>query len=144
MKFILFLRVFESFGVYFAIIVSVGKQIIYFFVVLLIIVMGFAHAFYILLSPKPNFSIKSPTNTDDDPNNPWNLVPTYKNAFENGNIDSNSYIIQQPDENTNMFANYKTALFAMYLFLTGKVLYLYILIFMNIYLTKQFFNFITR
>ena len=80
--------------------------------------MGFAHAFYILLSPKPDFSFDNPTNTDD-PNNPWNLVPTYK-ILENGNINSNSYIIQQPDENTNMFANYKTALFAMYLFLTGK------------------------
>ena len=130
MKFLLFLRVFESFGVYFAIIVSVGEQIVYFFVVLLIIIMGFAHAFYILLSPKPDVSFDNPTNTDDL-NNPWNLVPTYKNVLENGNIDSNSYITQQPDENTNMFADYKTALFAMYLFLTGKVFYL--LTFTNVF-----------
>jgi hypothetical protein len=130
LKFLLFLRVFESFGVYFAIIVSVGKQIIYFFVVLLIIIMGFAHAFYILLSPEPNFSFENPTNTDDL-NNPWNLVPIYKSVFENGSIDSSSFIIQQPDENTNMFADYKTALFAMYLFLTGKVFYL--LTFTNVF-----------
>jgi hypothetical protein len=28
-------------------------------------------------------------------------------------------MIQQPDENTNMFVNFKSALFAMYKFLTG-------------------------
>ncbi|GBC03030.1 hypothetical protein RclHR1_04950002 [Rhizophagus clarus] len=60
------------------------------------------------------FSLK-----DNDPNNPWNIVPTFNEVFNNGTINPNSYIIQQPDDNTNMFANYKTALFAMYLFLTG-------------------------
>ena len=137
MKFLLFLRVFEYFGVYFAIIISVGKKIFSFLIVLFIIIISFAHAFYILLSPEPNFSFKNPTNTDDL-NNPWNLVPTYKSVLENGSIDSSSFIIQQPDENTNMFAKYKTSLFAMYLFLTGKVFYLYIDIYLQIFFNHFF------
>ncbi|PKY25101.1 hypothetical protein RhiirB3_439902 [Rhizophagus irregularis] len=67
----------------------------------------------------PNFSFKEYTNNSDDLNNPWNIVPTYHQVFENGTIDLNSSIIQQPDENTNMFVDFGTSLFAMYLFLTG-------------------------
>ena len=94
--------------------------------------MGFAHAFYILLLPKSNVSFKNPT-FNDDPNNPWNIASSYNQVFENGTISPNPFIIQLPNENTNMFADYKTALFAMYLFLTGKVFYLYMfLIFTNI------------
>ncbi|PKK59541.1 hypothetical protein RhiirC2_794699 [Rhizophagus irregularis] len=74
-KFLLFFRVFESFGIYFAIIISVGKQIISFLVVLFIILISFAHAFYILLSPESDYSFKKHMN--NDPNNPWNIVPTY-------------------------------------------------------------------
>jgi hypothetical protein len=117
-KFLLFFRVFESFGIYFAIIISVGKQIISFLVVLLIIIISFAHAFYILLSPEPNTSLKEFLN-NTDPNNPWNIVPSYIQVFENGTNNSNPLLIQQPDGNTNMFINFRTALFAMYLFLTG-------------------------
>jgi hypothetical protein len=117
-KFLLFFRVFESFGVYFAIIISVGKQIISFLVVLLIIIISFAHAFFILLSPEPGFSFEKYINSND-PNNPWNLAPTYSKVLDDGTVDSNPYIIQKPDENTNMFIDYRTALFAMYLFLTG-------------------------
>src|SRR5947207_3231821 len=69
LKFLLFFRAFESFGVYFAIIISVGKQIIYFLFVLFIIIISFAHAFYILLLPKSDVSFEKPTN-GDDPNNP--------------------------------------------------------------------------
>ncbi|GES90191.1 hypothetical protein GLOIN_2v1874127 [Rhizophagus clarus] len=117
-KFLLFFRVFESFGIYFAIIISVGKRIIYFLGVLLIIIISFAHALYILLSPEDNFSFNSYTN-DNDTNNPWNIVPAYHQVFENGTFDPNPYMIQQPDGNTNMFVNFRTAIFAMYLFLTG-------------------------
>ncbi|EXX59775.1 hypothetical protein RirG_186070 [Rhizophagus irregularis DAOM 197198w] len=56
---------------------------------------------------------------NNDPNNPWNLVSAYYRVFENGTIDYNPYMIQPPNGNTNMFANYKTALLATYLFLTG-------------------------
>ncbi|GET00516.1 hypothetical protein GLOIN_2v1768207 [Rhizophagus clarus] len=117
-KFLLFFRVFESFGIYFAIIISVGKQIIYFLVVLLIIIISFAHALYILLSPENNVSFEKYT-YNNDPNNPWNIAPAYHQVFENGTFDPNPYMIQQPDGNTNMFLNFRTALFAMYLFLTG-------------------------
>ncbi|PKC66568.1 hypothetical protein RhiirA1_394398 [Rhizophagus irregularis] len=51
-------------------------------------------------------------------NNPWNIASTYKQIFENGTINPNPYI-EQPDGNTNMFVNFKTAIFAMYLFLAG-------------------------
>ncbi|GBB94780.1 hypothetical protein RclHR1_02410026 [Rhizophagus clarus] len=93
LKYILLFRMFESF-------------------------VGYAHAFYILLSPEDDFSFKEPTN-NNDPNNPWNLAPAYLQVFENGTIDPNPFIIQQPDGNTNMFVDLPTALFAMYKFLTG-------------------------
>ncbi|RGB32851.1 hypothetical protein C1646_743692 [Rhizophagus diaphanus] len=119
-KFLLFFRAFESFGVYFTIIISVAKKIASFVVVLLIIIIGFAHAFYILLSPETKISFETYTNTSiNDLNNPWNLVPTYIQVYEDGTTNSNSFIIQKPDGNTNMFTNFKMALFAVYLFLTG-------------------------
>src|SRR5580698_4049258 len=74
MKFLLFFRAFEYFGVYFAIIISVAKQIISFLVVLFVIIIGFAHAFYILLIPRSDFSLDGGT-INDEPNNPWNLSP---------------------------------------------------------------------
>ncbi|GET62243.1 hypothetical protein GLOIN_2v1874127 [Rhizophagus irregularis DAOM 181602=DAOM 197198] len=55
----------------------------------------------------------------NDPNNPWKLAPTYNQIFENGTIDSNPFLIQPPNENTNMFIDFKTSLFTMYKFLTG-------------------------
>jgi hypothetical protein len=117
-KFLLFFRAFRYFGVYFAIMISVAKQIISFLVVLFIIIISFAHALYILLSPRSQFSFDEYTN-NNDPNNPWNIATTYNQVFENGTINPNPYIIQQPDRNTNMFVNFKTAIFAMYLFLAG-------------------------
>ncbi|CAG8444397.1 8375_t:CDS:2 [Funneliformis caledonium] len=102
-KFLLFFRVFESFGVYFAIIISVAKRIISFLVVLGIILISFAHAFYILLSLE----------------DPWNITTTFTTYDQKGSTDPNPFIIQTPDENTNMFSYYGTALFAIYLFLTG-------------------------
>jgi hypothetical protein len=117
-KFLLFLRVFESFGVYFAIIISVGKQIISFLVVLLIIIISFAHAFYILLLPRSDFSFDQYTN-NTDLNNPWNIANTYNQVFNNGTMDS--FFIQKPDENTNMFVDFRTALFGMYLLLIGML-----------------------
>ncbi|PKC58469.1 hypothetical protein RhiirA1_445785 [Rhizophagus irregularis] len=117
-KFLLFFRVFESFGVYFAIMISVGKQIASFLLVLFIIIISFAHTFYILLSPTSNVSFEKNTN-NDDPNNPWNIAPAYYQAFADGTVNKNQYFIQPPDGNTNMFVDFGTAIFAMYLFLTG-------------------------
>ena len=82
-KFMLFFRAFESFGVYFAIIISVGKKIFSFLVVLFIIIISFAHAFYILLSPKSEFSPEKRITNNDDPNNPWNLAPSYSQVIDN-------------------------------------------------------------
>ncbi|CAB4414569.1 unnamed protein product [Rhizophagus irregularis] len=56
---------------------------------------------------------------NSDSNNPWNIASTYHQVFENGTVDPNPYLIQQPDENTNMFIDFGTATFAMYKFLTG-------------------------
>jgi hypothetical protein len=117
-KFLLFFRALEYFGIYFAIIISVAKQIISFLVVLFIIIISFAHAFYILLIPRSQFSFDEPINYNET-NNPWNLTSTYNQVFENGTIGSNLLMVQTPNENTNMFINFKTAIFAMYLFLTG-------------------------
>ncbi|GET00426.1 hypothetical protein GLOIN_2v1874127 [Rhizophagus clarus] len=117
-KFLLFFRVFESFGIYFAIIVSVGKQISSFLVVLFIIIISFAHTFYILLSPESSFSFDEYTNNTDS-NNPWNIAPTYHQVFDNGTVNSNPYMIQPPNKNTNMFVDFGTSIFAMYKFLTG-------------------------
>ena len=143
-KFLLFFRAFEYFGVYFAIIISVGKEIISFLVVIFIIVISFAHAFYILLSPKSEYSFEEPKINDDDSNNPWNISPMYK-LFNNGIIDSNQYIIQQPDENTNMFINYKTSLLAMFLFLTGMfIFFTYVQFIYNTFNSIHLLYFITR
>ncbi|RGB38763.1 hypothetical protein C1646_805680 [Rhizophagus diaphanus] len=67
---------------------------------------------------KTNFSFDNRV-INNDPNNPWNIVPTYGKVLDDGTIDSNPYIIQLPNENTNMFIKYQSALFAMYKFLTG-------------------------
>jgi hypothetical protein len=118
-KFLLFFRAFEYFGVYFAIIISVGKKIFSFLLVLFIIIISFAHAFYILLSPKSDFLFDQHNTNNDDPNNPWNLAPSYS-QIDNGNIDgSNPSMFQIPDKNTNMFIDIRTSLFAIYLLLIG-------------------------
>jgi len=75
-KFLLFFRAFESFGVYFVIIISVARSIASFFVVLFIILLSFAHAFFVLLRPKLDYTLNEPTN-NDDPNNPWRLTDSY-------------------------------------------------------------------
>ena len=105
---------------YFTIIVKVAEKLISFLAFLIIIIVSFAHAFFILLRLKNAYSLDEPT-SNDDPNNPWNLVPGYYQILENGTITSNKSFIQGPDENTNMFTTYGNALYAMYLFLTGTI-----------------------
>src|ERR1044072_5618088 len=57
LKLLLFFRVFKSYARYFAIIISVAEQVYFFLVVFLAIIMlSFAHAFYILLTPKLPYS----------------------------------------------------------------------------------------
>jgi hypothetical protein len=118
-KFLLFFRAFESFGIYFAIIIGVAKRIISFLFIILIILISFAHAFFILLEPKSNFS----ESEQDDLNNPWSLTKKYHQVLaENGNITKNATLIEEPDNNTNLFSSYPNSLLSMYLFLTGNVL----------------------
>src|SRR6266498_3450793 len=73
-KFLLFLRAFESFGSYFIIMINVAKKIFSFLIVLLIILLSFAHAFWVLLKPNQNYDLDTPPPTNDDPNNPWSLT----------------------------------------------------------------------
>ncbi|CAJ0902543.1 4659_t:CDS:2 [Entrophospora sp. SA101] len=72
------------------------------------------------LKPQQDFSIDTPTN-NNDPNNPWNLASKYYTLFaNNGSYNQDSYIVQQPDDHTNMFAYPSSSLLAMYNFLSGN------------------------
>ena len=66
-KFLLFFRVFKSYGIYFAIIIGVASEVFPFLVVLLFIIMGFAHAFFILLR----------STDSNNENDSWSLTNTY-------------------------------------------------------------------
>ncbi|CAI2194832.1 8315_t:CDS:2, partial [Funneliformis geosporum] len=115
-KFLLFFRAFELFGVYFVIIVGVANKIASFLVILFIVLLSFAHAFWILLQPRKYYSLdKSPTD-HDDPNNPWELTDKYNQILDNGTIVT---FVQQPDKNTNMFIDYGSSLLSMYLYIIG-------------------------
>ena len=109
-KFLLFFRVFPSFGKYFVIIIGVGKEVFPFLVVLWFIVLGFAHAFFILLR-------SSESNNENDL---WSLTNTYNSYNSDGSINPNPTLVQTPNSNTNMFNWFPTSLLAMYLFLTGN------------------------
>ncbi len=125
-KFLLFFKVFESFGIYFIIIINVAKRIAPFLVILFIILVNFAHAFLILLKPREIYSLNEPPPiNNNDPNNPWKLTHSYNQILENGAIASNPSFIQIPNANTNMFTDYKTSLFSMYLYLTGIFIFLF-------------------
>ncbi|PKC02773.1 hypothetical protein RhiirA5_424748 [Rhizophagus irregularis] len=113
-KFLLFFRAFESFGIYFAIIIGVAKRIISFLFIILIILFGFAHAFFILLKPKSEYDRDL-----NDLNNPWSLTKKYHQVTEDTNIDETAILIEEPSSNTNLFTNYPNSLLSMYLFLTG-------------------------
>ena len=126
-KFLLFFRAFQSFEKYFIIITGVIKIVYPFgiFLFFIVPVLGFAHAFFILLRPSLNYSLDQPT-INDDPNNPWNLNNPYY-QIENGTTAQDASFVQGPDSNTNMFTEYKTALLAVYLFLTGMVRFFHFL-----------------
>ncbi|PKC11288.1 hypothetical protein RhiirA5_497817 [Rhizophagus irregularis] len=117
LKFLLFFRIFEYFGIYFAIIIGVAKRIFSFLIMLAIIIASFAHAFFLLLHPQEFINSVNVPNSND-PNNPWTLSSTFIQVDENGNP-LNQTFIQVPDENTNLFYSYPTSLLAVYLFLTG-------------------------
>ena len=103
-KFLLFFRVFPSFGKYFIIISGVAKEVFPFLVVLWFIILGFAHAFFILLRSS----------------DPMDLTTTFNPIDSDGIVGPNATLIQPADSNTNMFNWFPTSLLAMYLFLTGN------------------------
>ncbi|PKC10762.1 hypothetical protein RhiirA5_498240 [Rhizophagus irregularis] len=116
-KFLMFFRVFESYGKYFAIIIGVAEEVFPFLIVLCFIIFGFGFGFFILLRPITNISLDRPDFNEDN-NNPWNLATKY-NYLKDGIIDPDNSLIQIPDSNTNMFTWFQTSIFAMYLLLTG-------------------------
>ncbi len=121
-KFILFFRAFESFGVYFAIMLSVARKIFSFLLILCFIIVSFTYAFFILLKPKFELS-KDDLGNLTDPNNPWNNTDRYILILDEKN---NLTIYKEPDD-TNLFSNYYNSLLATYLFLTGIIISIFII-----------------
>jgi len=104
-----------------AIIIGVAEKVFSFLVILGFMVLGFAHAFFVLLRPQAGSSLSTPPNPDNtDDNNPWSLTTNYNAVDENGAISSNSAFIQAPDVNTNPYAWFDTSLLAVYRFMAGK------------------------
>ena len=121
LKLLLFIRPFEYFGIYMAIIIGVAEKVFSFLVILGFMVLGFAHAFFVLLRPQAGSSLSTPPNPDNtDDNNPWSLTTNYNAVDENGAISSTSSLIQTPDVNTNPYAWFDTSLLAVYRFMSGK------------------------
>ncbi|RIB19854.1 hypothetical protein C2G38_2035725 [Gigaspora rosea] len=81
-----------------------------------ILVLAFAHSLHILLRPTTEYSYNQPSYTKDI-NNPWNLVSTYQFISSNGTVDGSS-LVEIPNDNTNMFAQFSTSLLAVYFMLT--------------------------
>src|SRR5947208_12966923 len=83
-KFLLFFRVFPSFGKYFIIISGVAKEVFPFLVVLWFIVLGFAHSFFIILR----------STESDSENDPLNLATKYNPINSDGSVNPNPTLIQ--------------------------------------------------
>jgi hypothetical protein len=116
-KFLLFFRVFKSYGIYFAIIIGVAQTVFPFLVLLFFIVLGFALAFFIILRS---------TSANDD-NDPLSLATSYYFADSDGNILNNTAkLIQPPNSNTNLFNWFPTSLLAVYKIITGINFFLFI------------------
>ena len=111
-KLLLFFRVIQSYGKYFAIIIGVASEVFPFLVVLFFIIFGFGFAFFILLR-------------SGDANDPWSLTTQFSYVNPDGTMNSTPAIIQIPDSNTNMFNWFPTALLAMYLLITGNYFLLF-------------------
>jgi hypothetical protein len=131
-RFLLFFRVLKSYGIYFAIIIGVAKTVFPFLVVLFFIILGFSHAFFIILR-----SISA-----DDANDPRNLATKYDFVNPNGTISNATTMIQDPDSNTNLFNWFPTSLLAVYKIITGNNF----LLFVNQLFKKfnNFLNFLTQ
>jgi hypothetical protein len=112
-KFLLFFRVIESFGIYFAIVIGVAKKVFPFLVLLFFIVLGYAQAFFIVLR----------SNIINDGSDPRYVATKYDLVNPDGTISNATTIIQEPDSNTNLFTWFPTSLLAVYKLLTGNNLF---------------------
>ncbi|CAG8484138.1 7134_t:CDS:2 [Paraglomus brasilianum] len=121
-KLLVLLRPFEYFGIYIAIMIGVAQQVFSFLIVLGIMILGFAHAFFILLKPQPGASVDTPPSlNDNDPNNPWKLTATFNTVNNDGSINSQSAFLETPGDNTNVYSHFSTALWGTYMVLTGDL-----------------------
>ncbi len=121
LKLISFFRILEIYNVYFTIVTRIAKKVVFFFVCfIMIILISFAYAFHILLAPKMSYSFDERI-INNDPNNPWNIATTFQVYENETSVNSNSFILQKPDENTNVFSSFITSLFATCLLLTGTL-----------------------
>ncbi|RIB13669.1 hypothetical protein C2G38_2197234 [Gigaspora rosea] len=127
LKFILYFRVLESFGAYYAIIIGVAKAIFAFLVMIILIVASFGLAFYTLLHPSSSVNYDQLGNQSSDENNPWSFASSYYQVYDNGTIGSDPILIAKPDENEDMFAKISTSLFAIYEYFTVEIELFYLL-----------------
>ncbi|CAG8623734.1 9446_t:CDS:2 [Paraglomus brasilianum] len=119
-KFLFLLRPFEYFGIYMTIIFGVIKQVFSFLVILGIMVIGFAHALFVLLKPESGTSWETPSSPDNsDPNDPWKLTESLTTVLDNGTIVNGTSLVVEPDENTNVYTWFTTSLLGAYKFLVG-------------------------
>ncbi|CAB4403508.1 unnamed protein product [Rhizophagus irregularis] len=119
LKIMSYFRVLKIFETYYAVVIIIAKRVMYFFIsFIMVILISFSYAFYTLLSPKMNYPLDERI-VNDDPNNPWNLSPNYQVFENNTSINPSLFILQKPDENTNMFTTFATSLFATCLLLIG-------------------------
>ncbi|GBC07473.1 hypothetical protein RclHR1_00750007 [Rhizophagus clarus] len=119
LKMILFLFPTEIFGPYLSLLRHVAKHIFSFILILLFLILAFAHAFFILLRPINSFDASQPV-FDDDPNNPWNMASTYNSISSDKNVSKDPILIQLPNLNTNLYAFYNTSFVALYQLMTGN------------------------
>ena len=80
--------------------------------------------FFILLKPQSEFS-ENYQGDLNDPNNPWVLTTKYHQLSGDGNINPKAFLVEEPDEYTNLFSSYANSLLAVVLFLLG-ILQIYV------------------
>ncbi|KAF0519098.1 transient receptor potential cation channel subfamily a member 1-like [Gigaspora margarita] len=128
-RFLLFFRVFEILGAYFAMIIGVAQKAFSFLVILAFIIFAFSHSLHILLRPTTNVPLNATNinlnnpNYANDQNNPWNLVTSYHSVSVFGTVSQNASLTELPSASTNMFTSLYTAFLAVYLMLTGDKTY---------------------
>ena len=114
------------------IIFGVIRQIFSFLVILGIMIIGFAHALFVLLKPESGNSWETPSSPENsDPNDPWKLTASLTTALDNGTIVDGTSLVVKPDENTNVYTRFTTSLLGAYKFLVGNVMSLECLMFFN-------------